>query len=86
VTCDDALVSLRLLYDRRDELAAQRTQAVCRLHRLLAELTPGGMRRELSANKAQALLARIRPDGDVAAVRLHIARTTWPTSAPWMPG
>lgn len=61
ITCDDALVSLRLLRDRREELIAQRTQAVCRLHRLLAELTPGGMRRELTANKAQALLARIRP-------------------------
>jgi transposase len=47
---------------------------VCRLHRLLAELTPGGMRRELSANKAQALLALIRPAGDVSKVRVHIAR------------
>jgi transposase len=74
VACDDALVSLRLLCDRREELTAQRTQAVCRLHRLLAELTPGGMRRELTANKAQALLARIRPADDVAAVRVHIAR------------
>jgi transposase len=74
VTCDDALVSLRLLCDRRDELTAQRTQAVCRLHRLLAELTPGGMRRELSANKAQALLALIRPADDVGRVRVHIAR------------
>jgi transposase len=74
VARDDALVSLRLLCDRREELTAQRTQAVCRLHRLLAELTLGGMRRELSANKAQALLARIRPAGEVAAVRLQIAR------------
>jgi transposase len=74
VTGDDALVSLRLLCDRRDELTAQRTQAVCRLHRLLAELTPGGMRRELTANKAQALLARIRPADDVGRVRVHIAR------------
>ena len=47
---------------------------MCRLHRLLAELTPGGMRRELTANKAQALLARIRPADEVAVVRLHIAR------------
>jgi transposase len=69
-----ALVSLRLLCDRREELTALRTQAVCWLHRLVAELTPGGMRRELSANKAQALLARIRPAGDVAVVRVHIAR------------
>jgi hypothetical protein len=41
VTRDDVMVSLRLLCDRREELVAQRTQAVCRLHRLLAELTPG---------------------------------------------
>ena len=74
VAGDDALVSLRLLCDRREELTALRTQAVCRLHRLLAELTPGGMRRELTANKAQALLARIRPADDVAAIRVHIAR------------
>jgi transposase len=32
------------------------------------------MRRELTANKAQALLARIRPADDVARVRVHIAR------------
>jgi transposase len=32
------------------------------------------MRRELTANKAQALLARIRPADEVAVVRLHIAR------------
>jgi transposase len=74
VASDDATVSLRLLCDRREELGALRTQAVCRLHRLLAELTPGGMRRELSANKAQALLARIRPADDVSKVRMHIAR------------
>jgi transposase len=74
VASDDATVSLRLLCDRREELIAQRTQAACRLHRLLAELTPGGMRRELTANKAQALLARIRPADDIAAVRMHIAR------------
>jgi transposase len=74
VAGDGALVSLRLLCDRRDELTALRTQAVCRLHRLLAELTPGGMRRELSANKAQALLALIRPADDVGRVRVHIAR------------
>jgi transposase len=74
VTRDGAVVSLRLLCDRREELTALRTQAVCRLHRLLAELTAGGMRRELTANKAQALLARIRPADQVAAIRVHIAR------------
>jgi hypothetical protein len=86
VTCDGALISLRLLCDRRDEFTAQRTQAVCRLHRLLAELTPGGMRRELTANKAQALLARIRPAARWAGSGCTSPATTWPISAPSMPG
>ena len=47
---------------------------MCRLHRLLAELTPGGMRRELSAGKAQALLAQITPADDVTGIRVQIAR------------
>ena len=86
VARDDVTVSLRLLCDRREELAAQRTRAVCRLHRLLAELTPSGMRRELTANKAQALLARIRPGDDVAGGGCRSPATTSPTSALSMPG
>jgi transposase len=73
VRADDTLVSLRLLSDRRDELAALRTQAVCRLHRLLAELTPGGTRRGLKASRAQQLLAKLRPLDGVGAVRLQLA-------------
>jgi hypothetical protein len=52
----DALVNLRLLCDRRDGLTAQRTQAVRQLYRLLAELTPGGMR---SCSLSIGLLAMI---------------------------
>lgn len=73
VRCDGALVSLRLLSDRRDELGALRTQAVCRFHRLLAELTPGGTHRGLRANRAQQLLEKLRPDDPVAQVRLQLA-------------
>jgi len=73
VTCDDALVSLRLLCDRREELGRLRTQAVCRLHRLLAELTPGGMRGELCASKAEAVLVRVRPADEVGQIRLQLA-------------
>ena len=74
VTCDDALVSLRLLCDRREELGRLRTQAVCRLHRLLAELTPGGMRGELCASKAEAVLVRLRPADEAGRIRLQLAR------------
>ena len=74
VTRDGALVSLRLLCDRRAELGRLRTQAVCRLHRLLAELTPGGMRGEVCASKAEAVLARVRPADEVGQIRLQLAR------------
>ena len=39
---DEELLALRLLTDRRDELAKLRVQAVNRLHRLLTELMPAG--------------------------------------------
>ena len=70
---DDTLVSLRLLSDRRSELIALRTQAVCRLHRLLSELTPGAMARKLSAGKGQQLLDKLRPDSPIDLVRAQLA-------------
>lgn len=73
VRADDSLVSLRLLSDRRDELGALRTQAVCRFHRLLAELTPGGTHRGLKASRAQQLLDKLRPADAVGLVRLQLA-------------
>ena len=73
VRVDDTMVSLRLLCDRRDELTALRTQAICRLHRLLAELTPGGTRRGLTAGRAEHLLGQLRPTGPVEIVRRQLA-------------
>jgi transposase len=61
LTFDEELVALRLLADRRDELSALRVQTVNRLHRLLAELIPGGAPRNLSATKAKKLLGGVRP-------------------------
>jgi transposase len=58
---DEELVALRLLTDRRDELSQLRVQTVNRLHRLLAELIPGGAKRDLSALQAKRLLATVRP-------------------------
>lgn len=58
---DEELVALRLLADRRDELSQRRVQTVNRLQRLLAELIPGGAKRDLSALQAKKLLAPVRP-------------------------
>jgi hypothetical protein len=66
-------VTPRLLSDRREEFVALRTQAICRLHRLLAELTLGGVRRELTAPKAAASLARLRPRDEPGRIRRQLA-------------
>lgn len=48
---DDETVALKLLSDRRKELVGLRTQAVCRLHRLLRELILGGGPGLITADK-----------------------------------
>ena len=64
---DEVLIALRLLTDRRDELSHRRVQTVNRLQRLLAELIPGGAKRDLSALQARRLLATVRPSTLAAA-------------------
>ena len=52
---------LRLLCDRRDELSRARAQALNRMHRLFAELIPGGAPVKKSAAQYRQLLATVRP-------------------------
>jgi transposase len=73
VTREDELMALRLLADRREELANARIQAVSRLHRLLPGLIPGGAPRLLSAAQARALLATVRPREIAGRTRRQIA-------------
>jgi len=54
-------VVLRLLSDRRDDLVAERTRALNRLHVLLRDLHSGGAKRDLSTLQTGALLRLIRP-------------------------
>ena len=59
--------------NRRDELGAARTLTVNRLHRLLADLIPGGAKTFLSATQAKALLATVRPRDVVGKTRRRLA-------------
>jgi transposase len=61
--------ALRLLSERREDLVAERTRALNRLHALLRGLVPGGVARTLSAERAARILRGIRPKG--ASVRLR---------------
>ena len=74
VLLEDQTVILRLLSDRRDDLVAERTRTLSRLHVLLADLHPGGATRELTATRAAAVLRQVRPVTVVAVERKRIAR------------
>ena len=57
---EDEVAVLRMLAKRHRELTALRTQAVCRLHAMLAVLRPGGMGHRLSAKQASRMLQGLR--------------------------
>lgn len=74
VQAEDHTVVLRLLSDRRDDLVAERTRTLNRLHVLLRDLHPGGAKRDLSTLQAAALLRAIRPVTAVDAQRKAVAK------------
>ena len=73
VVMDDERIALRLMSDRRRELVRSRTATVNRLHQLLMELLPAGAEQKLTATKAKALLATIRPRAAAGKARRQIA-------------
>jgi transposase len=60
VAAEDHTTVLRLLSERRGDLVAQRTRTINRLHVLLGDLLPGQVARGLTADRAAALLRRVR--------------------------
>jgi transposase len=73
VNADDHVTILRMLANRHHALIGLRTQAVCRLHAQLANLTPGGLPGTLSTKRAAELLASIEPGDGVVIERKHQA-------------
>ena len=61
VAAEDHTTQLRLLSERRDDLAAERVRVLNRLHVLLRDLVPAGAPTDLTAAKAAALLRSVRP-------------------------
>src|SRR5215212_1432972 len=64
---------LRLLSERREDLVAERTRALNRLHGLLRVLVPGGVTGTLSADRAARILRGIRPQSSSSRVRRRLA-------------
>lgn len=73
VASEDHVAVLRMLAKRHKQLTSSKTQTVCRLHAVIATLTPGGAGRSLSASQASAVLQRIRPVTMVETERKRIA-------------
>ncbi|MGB5433175.1 MAG: IS110 family transposase [Acidimicrobiia bacterium] len=65
---------LRMLAKRHSELTSLRTQAVCRLHAMLAVLRPGGMGHRLSAKQASRMLQGLRGLDAVGEQRRILAK------------
>ena len=74
VTVEDESVTLRLLCERREDLAAERVRITNRLHGVLRDLVPGGAPRRLNADTAAALLHTARPITAADLCRRDIAR------------
>ena len=73
---------LRLLAKRNKDLGSLRTKVVCRLHALLADLTPGGISKEMNASDAVRLLDRFDPATPVEQTRATSSPSScWRTSA-----
>ncbi|MGH3604096.1 MAG: IS110 family transposase, partial [Pseudonocardiaceae bacterium] len=70
---DDHAETLRLLSEHRDELVRRRTQVVNRLHVILMHLLDGGAPASLTADRAAALLGRIRRARGARATRRALA-------------
>ena len=70
---DVELEALRMLAARREELTRTRIQTVNRLHRLLAELTPGKSKKDITTGQAKAILASVRPRDLAGKTRRRLA-------------
>jgi transposase len=70
---EDSSAVMGMWSDRYLELAAARTQVVCRLHALLCELVPGGFPGVLRAHAAQKMLEGIDPASPADHARLALA-------------
>jgi len=73
VVAEDHAVVLKIWAKRHRDLARTRNQACCRLHAVLCDLVPGGIRREISAGKAAAILEQVTPSSPAARARCELA-------------
>ena len=73
VIAEDHAVVLKVWAKRHRDLARARNQACCRLHAVLCDLVPGGVRKEITAGPAARILEQVRPADAVTTARCELA-------------
>ncbi len=73
VIADDHAVVLKVWAKRHRDLSRACNQVACRLHAVLCELVPGGVPEEITAGRAEKVLAQIRPAGAAGTARCELA-------------
>jgi len=73
VKADDHGAVLKVWSKRHRDLGRSRNQVACRLHAVLCELVPGGVRKEITAAHAARILEEAEPSGAVALARWELA-------------
>jgi hypothetical protein len=81
IAAEDHAAVLRIWARRHRDLARARNQVACRLHAVLCDLVPGGVRKEITAGHAASVLDQITPADPVASARRELASESWPTCA-----
>jgi transposase len=73
VAAEDHGAVLKIWARRHRDLARARNQVACRLHAVICDLVPGGVRKEITAGHAAKVLDQITPAGPVGTARLGLA-------------
>ena len=83
VALEDQTVIFRLLSDRRDDLVAERTRILSRLHVLLADLQPGGAALSCRPPGPPPCCARSVPSPPLISSASGSLTNCWPRYAAW---
>ena len=73
VAVEGHTVVLKIWARRHRDLARARNQVACRLHAVLCELVPGGVRKQITAGQAASVLERVTLSGPIGAARRELA-------------
>jgi len=73
VIADGHAVVLKVWAKRHRDLSRAYNQVACRLHAVLCELVPGGVPEQITAGRAEKILAQIRPADAAGTARCELA-------------